>query len=65
MIRPGSFVPQHIRDNKESHMTTADVDLFEMADAPVAGCNGDVLELDVHVVFGCCREAHTLDLIHS
>lgn len=45
-------VPQHIRHNKESHMTAPDVNLFEMADAPIAGCDGDVLELDVHVVLG-------------
>lgn len=52
----GRSVPQHIRHNEESHMTAPDVNLFEMADAPVAGCDGDVLELDVHVVLGCLEE---------
>jgi hypothetical protein len=33
-------------------MATADVDLVEMGDAAVARGDGDVLELDVHVVFG-------------
>ena len=31
-------------------MGAADVDLVEMGDAAVAGGDGDVLELDVHVV---------------
>ncbi len=33
-------------------MTAPDVDLIEMGDASIAGGDGDVLELDVHVVFG-------------
>lgn len=33
-------------------MATADVNLLEMADAPVARCDGDVFELDVHVILG-------------
>lgn len=36
-------------------MGTPDVDLVEVGDAAVAGGDGDVLELDVHVVLGCAR----------
>ena len=32
-------------------MRASDVDLIEMADATVARSNGDILELNVHVVF--------------
>lgn len=46
-------VPQHVGDDEVSHVRAADVDLFEMGDAAVAGGDGDVFELDVHVVFGC------------
>lgn len=35
-------VPQHIRDNEESHMTSTDIHLVEMRDAAVAGSYGDV-----------------------
>jgi hypothetical protein len=31
----------------------ADVDLVEMRDAAIAGGDGDVLELDIHVVLSC------------
>lgn len=34
-------------------MAATDVDLVEVGDSAVAGGDGDVLELDVHVVFGC------------
>ncbi len=33
-------------------MAATDVDLVEMGDASIAGGDGDVLELDVHVVLG-------------
>lgn len=46
-------LPQHVGHNEEPHVAAADVDLLEMADAPVAGRDGDVLELHVHVVLGC------------
>lgn len=36
-------------------MRATDVDLVEMGNAAVAGGDGDVFELDVHVVFGCFR----------
>ena len=47
------LVPQHIRHDKKPHVAPPDVDLIEMADSAVAGSDGDVLQLDVHVVFGC------------
>lgn len=46
-------IAQHVRDDEEAHMGAADVHLVEMRHAPVAGRDGDVLELDVHVIFGC------------
>lgn len=49
-------VPQHIRHDEESHMATADVDLVQVGDTAVACGDGDILELDVHVVFGCSDE---------
>lgn len=49
----GSNGPQHIRHDKEPHVAAADIDLFEMADTPVARGDRDVFELYVHVVFGC------------
>ena len=33
-------------------MTPPNINLIEMRDAAVAGGDGDVLELDVHVIFG-------------
>lgn len=33
-------------------MATSDVDLVEMGDAAIARGDGDVFQLDVHVVFG-------------
>lgn len=46
-------IPQHIGHDKESYMATTNVDLVEMRNSAVAGGDGYVLELDVHVVFGC------------
>lgn len=46
-------LPQHVGNDEEPHVAAADVDLLEMADAPVARRDGDVLELHVHVVLGC------------
>lgn len=49
-------VPKHVGDNEEADVGAADVDLVQVGDATVAGSDGDVLELDVHVVLGCrCR----------
>lgn len=53
MIERQNHVPQHVRHDEESHMASPNVDLVEMRDAAVASGDGDVLELDVHVVFGC------------
>lgn len=44
-------VPKHIWDDKETNVAASNVDLFEVGDAAVAGGDGDVFELDVHVVF--------------
>lgn len=33
-------------------MASSDIDLIEMTDSAVARSDGDVFELDVHVVFG-------------
>ena len=49
-------VPEHVRHDEESHVAAANVDLVEMGDTAVASGDGDVLELDVHVVFGCRKE---------
>lgn len=48
-------VAEHVGDDEEAHVGTSDVDLVEVGDAAVAGGDGDVLELDVHVVLGCLR----------
>ena len=45
-------VSEHVGDDEEAYVGAADVDLVEMGDAAVAGGDGDVLELDVHVVLG-------------
>lgn len=34
-------------------MTPSDVDLIKMTDSAVSRRNGDVFELDVHIIFGC------------
>lgn len=46
-------VAKHVGHNEEADVGAADVDLVEMGDAAVAGGDGYVFELDVHVVFGC------------
>lgn len=46
-------VSKHVGDDEEADVGSSDVDLVEMGDAAVAGGDGDVLELDVHVVLGC------------
>jgi hypothetical protein len=43
-------VAEHVWNDEEAHVRTPDVDLVEMGDAAVSGGDGDVLELDVHVV---------------
>lgn len=45
-------IPQHIRYNEKAHMTPPYVDLIEMADSTIPRGNGDIFELDVHIVFG-------------
>jgi hypothetical protein len=43
-------VAEHVGNDEEAHVGAADVDLVEMGNAAVTGGDGDVLELDVHVV---------------
>lgn len=45
-------VAKHVGDDEEADVGAADVDLVEVGDAAVAGGDGDVLKLDVHVVLG-------------
>lgn len=49
----GGAIPKHIRHNEESHMRPPDVDLVEMADSSISRRDSDILELDVHIIFGC------------
>lgn len=49
----GFNVPEHVRHDEESHVAAANVDLVEMGDTAIASSDGDVLELNVHVVLGC------------
>jgi hypothetical protein len=49
----GFDVPEHVRHDEESHVAAANVNLVEMGDTAIAGSDGDVLELNVHVVLGC------------
>lgn len=46
-------VAKHVGDDEEAHVGASDIDLVEVGDAAVASGDGDVLELDVHVVLGC------------
>ena len=46
-------IPQHVRHDEESHVASSNVNLVEMGDTAVAGSNGDILQLDVHVVLSC------------
>lgn len=46
-------ISQHIRNDEKANVRAADIDLVEMGDTAVASGDGDVFELDVHVVFGC------------
>lgn len=46
-------LPQHVRHDEEPHVATPNIDLVEMRDTAIASCDGDILELHVHVVLGC------------
>jgi hypothetical protein len=48
----GDALPQHVWYNEVTNMRASDVNLVEMGDTAVARRNGDILELDVHVVLG-------------
>lgn len=47
------YAPQHIRHNEKPHMASPNVHLVEMRDAAVARRDGNILELNVHIIFGC------------
>lgn len=49
----GFNVPEHVRHDEEPHVAAANVDLVEMGDTAIASGDGDILELNVHVVLGC------------
>lgn len=46
-------LPEHVWDDEEADVRTADVNLVKMRNAAVAGGDSDILKLDVHVVLGC------------
>ena len=46
-------LPKHVGHNEEANMTASYVHLIQVTYAPIARCDGNVLELNVHVVFGC------------
>ena len=48
----GFHVPEHVRHNEESHVAATNVDLIKMRDTAVASGDGNILELNVHVVLG-------------
>lgn len=60
----GCSLPQHIWHNEESNMGSSDVDLVQVGDTSVAGGDGDVLELHVHVVLSL-EELAAVDLAGS
>lgn len=51
----GENVLQHIWDDEESDVATANVNLIQVAHSTVSRRHGDVLQLNVHVVLGCAR----------
>jgi hypothetical protein len=48
-----SVVPQHVWYDEVSYVAASNVYLLKMRHTAVAGCNGNVLKLNVHVVLGC------------
>lgn len=46
-------IPQHVRYNEVPHVAASDIDLLKMRHTAVAGCDSNVLELNIHVVLGC------------
>lgn len=57
----GCILPQHIWHNEESNMGSSDVDLVQVGDTSVAGGDGYVLELHVHIVLSL-EELAAVDL---
>jgi hypothetical protein len=56
-------VPQHVRHDEESHVGTPNIDLVEVRDTAVASCDGDILELDVHVILGCVEKENVSNTV--
>jgi hypothetical protein len=48
-------IPQHVRHDEEPHVATPNINLVEVRDTAIASCDGDILELNVHVVLGCAE----------
>jgi hypothetical protein len=49
-------IPQHVRHDEEPHVAAPNIDLVEVRDTAIAGCDGDILELNVHVVLSCVEK---------
>lgn len=45
-------LPQHVWDDEISHMASSDVNLLKMRDSAIACGDGNIPELNVHVVLG-------------
>lgn len=54
-------VAEHVWDDEEADVRTADVNLVKMRNAAVAGGDSDILKLDVHVVLGF-KKLSTVDM---
>lgn len=52
----GGDEPQHVRHNEKSHVAAADIDLIQVRNTAIASCDGNILELDIHVVLGYFRD---------
>jgi hypothetical protein len=45
-------IPKHVGNNDEADVRATDVNTIHVRDTAIARSHGNVLELDVHVVFG-------------
>lgn len=45
-------VLQHIGDNEESNLWSANVNLFQLRHSAISGCHSDFFELYIHIIFG-------------
>ena len=51
--RLSDYIPKHVRDLYKADDGAANVALVEVSDAAITTSGGDVLHLNVHVVFDC------------